>query len=78
MVLPAMYSGASRALSTSADRSDVVRYLLLARFGGVWLDSDQLLFRDIVPLMRTGPFTGQRELSGELYNGASALAGSIR
>ena len=46
-----------------------MRYLLLARYGGVWLDADQLLVRDVVPLLRTGPFTGQRETRGKLHEG---------
>ena len=38
--------------------SDHVRVILLARYGGVWLDSDAFLVRDLTPLLRTGPFVG--------------------
>ncbi|BFZ64130.1 hypothetical protein YB2330_005269 [Saitoella coloradoensis] len=35
--------------------SDLVRTLLLAKYGGVWVDSDTLLLHDLTPLIRTGP-----------------------
>ncbi|ODQ56284.1 hypothetical protein SAICODRAFT_22669 [Saitoella complicata NRRL Y-17804] len=34
--------------------SDLVRTLLLAKYGGVWVDSDTLLLHDLTPLIRTG------------------------
>jgi len=36
-------------------RSDLVRILLLARYGGVWMDADVVPLRDMTPLLRSGP-----------------------
>ncbi|GAA5881618.1 hypothetical protein JCM3774_006497 [Rhodotorula dairenensis] len=36
-------------------RSDLVRILLLAKFGGLWLDADSIPLRDLTPLLRMGP-----------------------
>jgi hypothetical protein len=35
--------------------SDIVRYFLLARYGGVWLDADTIPMRDLTPMLRVGP-----------------------
>ncbi|KAF2094281.1 hypothetical protein NA57DRAFT_80691 [Rhizodiscina lignyota] len=35
--------------------SDIVRNLLLDKYGGVWVDSDTILLRDLTPLIRSGP-----------------------
>jgi len=43
-------------------RSDLVRVLLLKKYGGVWLDTDSIPMRDMTPLFRVGPF------SPSLYN----------
>ncbi|GAA5918151.1 hypothetical protein JCM6882_007292, partial [Rhodosporidiobolus microsporus] len=36
-------------------RSDLIRLLLLSKYGGVWLDADTVPLRDFSPLMRIGP-----------------------
>lgn len=36
-------------------RAELERTLVLARYGGVWLDEASLLVRDLTPLIRTGP-----------------------
>ncbi|GAA5901400.1 uncharacterized protein JCM6883_000200 [Sporobolomyces salmoneus] len=38
-----------------ATRSDLIRLLLLAKFGGIWLDADSIPLRDFTPLVRAGP-----------------------
>jgi Capsular polysaccharide synthesis protein len=38
--------------------SDIVRNLLLAKYGGVWLDSDTIPVRDLTPMIRSGPSAG--------------------
>jgi hypothetical protein len=38
--------------------SDITRNLLLAKYGGVWLDSDTIPMRDLTPLLRSGPSAG--------------------
>jgi hypothetical protein len=35
--------------------NDIVRYLLLAKYGGVWLDADMIPLRDLTPMLRVGP-----------------------
>jgi hypothetical protein len=35
--------------------SDIIRYVLLARYGGVWLDADTIPLRDLTPMIRSGP-----------------------
>ncbi|GAO51596.1 hypothetical protein G7K_5695-t1 [Saitoella complicata NRRL Y-17804] len=35
--------------------SDIVRNLLLAKYGGIWLDADTIPLRDLTPLIRSGP-----------------------
>jgi len=37
--------------------SDLVRVLLLAKYGGVWMDTDIIMLRDMTPLFRMGPTT---------------------
>jgi len=36
-------------------RSDLIRLLLLSKFGGIWLDADSIPLRDFTPLIRVGP-----------------------
>ncbi|GAA5834234.1 hypothetical protein JCM3766R1_004496 [Sporobolomyces carnicolor] len=36
-------------------RSDLIRLLLLSKFGGIWLDTDSIPLRDFTPLIRVGP-----------------------
>lgn len=36
-------------------RSDLIRLLLLSKFGGIWLDADSVPLRDFTPLVRGGP-----------------------
>lgn len=36
-------------------RSDLIRLLLLSKFGGIWLDADSVPLRDFTPLIRAGP-----------------------
>lgn len=36
-------------------RSDIIRYVLLKRYGGVWLDADTIPMRDLTPMIRSGP-----------------------
>jgi len=41
----------------TVSRSDLVRVLLLKKYGGVWLDTDSIPMRDLTPLFRAGPFS---------------------
>lgn len=36
-------------------RSDLIRLLLLSKYGGIWLDADSIPLRDFTPLIRAGP-----------------------
>ncbi|GAA5834270.1 hypothetical protein JCM3766R1_004507 [Sporobolomyces carnicolor] len=36
-------------------RSDLIRLLLLSKYGGIWLDADSVPLRDFTPLIRAGP-----------------------
>ena len=38
-----------------ASFSDMVRTLLLSKYGGVWVDTDIIFLRDMTPLLRMGP-----------------------
>ncbi|KAH8731863.1 nucleotide-sugar transporter-domain-containing protein [Phaeosphaeriaceae sp. PMI808] len=38
--------------------ADITRNLLLAKYGGVWIDSDTIPMRDLTPLIRSGPSAG--------------------
>lgn len=53
--------------------SDIIRTLLLAKYGGVWLDADIVLLRDITPLIRMGPATVGLPDGG--YNNALLIYG---
>lgn len=35
--------------------SDMIRTLLLSKYGGVWVDTDMIFLRDMTPLLRIGP-----------------------
>lgn len=35
--------------------SDIIRNLLLSKYGGVWLDADTIPLRDLTPMIRSGP-----------------------
>jgi hypothetical protein len=45
-------------LSEPAGRSNIARLLLLARFGGIYLDTDTTTLRDLTPLCSLGAFCG--------------------
>lgn len=49
-------------------QSDVARYEILLRFGGVWVDADFVCQKPLDPLMDAGPFAG-RETRQWLANG---------
>ena len=68
----ALFSGASFARCPT-DSPDHVRILLLARYGGMWLDNDVYLVRDLTPLLRVGPFVGSVER--EMITSNSAPSG---
>jgi len=38
-----------------ATLSDLVRVLLLAKYGGIWMDADVIPMRDLTSMIRTGP-----------------------
>ncbi len=50
--------------------ADITRNLLLAKYGGVWIDSDTIPMRDLTPLIRSGPSAGgvSRSYSSELVS----------
>ncbi|MFL5386798.1 MAG: methyltransferase domain-containing protein [Longimicrobiaceae bacterium] len=55
-----------------AHRADFVRAFLLARFGGLWIDSDCLVVRpldEVLERVREHEFVGHRERSGLISNG---------
>lgn len=45
-------------LSQPAARANIARLLVLARFGGVYLDTDTVTLRDLAPLYSLGAFSG--------------------
>jgi Glycosyltransferase sugar-binding region containing DXD motif len=47
-----------RTLTQPAARSNIARLLVLARFGGVYLDTDTVTLRDLSPLYEVGGFCG--------------------
>ncbi|MDB5121306.1 MAG: hypothetical protein JWN56_2524 [Sphingobacteriales bacterium] len=54
-----------------AHRADFIRAYLLAKFGGLWIDSDCLVLKSlqsITNLLTTCDFIGYRERSGEVTN----------
>ena len=54
-----------------AHRADFIRAYLLAKFGGLWIDSDCLVLKSLQPivdLLTTNDFLGYRERSGEVTN----------
>ncbi|HEY0024929.1 MAG TPA: hypothetical protein VGB24_18590 [Longimicrobium sp.] len=56
-------------------RADFVRAFLLARYGGLWIDSDCLVMRPLGPVLelaREHGFVGHRERSGLVSNGFMA------
>ncbi|GAA5901246.1 uncharacterized protein JCM6883_000152 [Sporobolomyces salmoneus] len=42
-------------------RSDLIRLLLLSKFGGIWLDADSVPLRDFTPIIRAGPVIGAHD-----------------
>jgi hypothetical protein len=55
-----------------AHRADFIRAFLLARYGGLWIDSDCLIMqplRAILDALREHDFIGHRERSGYVSNG---------
>ena len=59
-------------------KSDLFRFLALYSLGGVYLDFDILLIKDLTPLLNTEFFVGMQVLylQGELLNGA--IMGSVK
>lgn len=60
-----------------AHRADYIRAYLLARFGGLWVDSDCIVLKPLQPildLLNTYAFIGYRERSGEVTNNFMAAA----
>lgn len=53
-------------------RSDIIRYLVLERFGGIYLDSDCLPLRPLDPLCALGPGWTCRQADGRFINGIMA------
>lgn len=54
-----------------AHRADFIRAFLLAKFGGLWIDSDCLVLKSLQPildLLANYDFIGYRERSGEVTN----------
>lgn len=47
-----------RNLTEPAARSNIARLILLARFGGIYLDTDTTTLRDLTPLCSLGAFCG--------------------
>jgi hypothetical protein len=47
----------SNSMSVEA-LSDITRNLLLAKYGGVWMNADTVPFRDLTPMIRSGPSAG--------------------
>ena len=37
-------------------RSDLIRQLLMSKYGGGWIDTDAIPMRNLEPMLRTGPF----------------------
>src|SRR5262249_19132884 len=64
----------------AAHRADYIRAFLLARFGGVWIDSDCVVMRSLEPffkILEDYDFVAHRERSGYVSNGfIGARAGS--
>ena len=54
----ALLSDLVRALPSPAARANLMRLLILARHGGVYLDTDTLTLRDLSPLLPEGAFCG--------------------
>ena len=60
-----------------AHRADFIRAFLLARFGGLWIDSDCLVMRDLQPvfdLLDEYDFVAHAERQGHISNGFIAAA----
>ena len=59
-------------------RSDLIRYLLLAAHGGVYLDFDTIVLKDLTPLLDVEFFVGRQraDVWGNDVNGA--VMGSVR
>ena len=55
--------------------SNMVRILLLAKYGGVWIDADMIFLRDLTPLLRMGP--SAVGLPNGRYNNAILVYGRI-
>lgn len=53
---PVMRNNEKSVLSHPKPLSDFIRFVLLARFGGLYLDVDSILLRDITPAMFAMPF----------------------
>ena len=53
--------------------SDIVRYVLLRRYGGIWLDSDTIPLRDFTPMIRAGPSACGMNLKDQWNNNVLVL-----
>ncbi|KAJ3046540.1 hypothetical protein HK097_000769, partial [Rhizophlyctis rosea] len=52
----------------SVTMSDLIRTVILAKYGGIWQDTDNIVLRDLTPLIRTGPLVPQIIDDGLYYN----------
>ena len=71
-----------RDLDAPAARSNIARLLLLARFGGIYLDTDTTTLRDLSPLCALGGFCGLEHvvwpLSSENLRAYRFFGGRVR
>ncbi|KAJ3026830.1 hypothetical protein HDV00_011579 [Rhizophlyctis rosea] len=57
--------------------SDLIRTLLLSKYGGIWLDTDDIVLRDLTPLIRAGPMVPQIRSGGLEYNDNFLIHGPL-
>lgn len=60
----------------TAHRADFIRAFLLAQYGGIWVDSDCVVLRNLQPvleLLEKYDFVGHRERQGNVSNGFMAV-----
>ncbi|KAJ3036747.1 hypothetical protein HDV00_002409 [Rhizophlyctis rosea] len=48
--------------------SDLIRTLLLSKYGGIWMDTDNVILRDLTPLIRAGPTVPLINPNGSYFN----------
>src|SRR5215469_8867615 len=65
----------------TAHRADFIRAFLLAKFGGLWIDSDCIVMQSLIPLLQAAneyDFIGYKERGGYVSNNfMAAKPGSI-